>query len=128
LIPVLRPDLAPSLSDGSEVPYVAYPPDVFFGTIMTERILPQLGPGRVALPMAETALTLAALELAATGVAVAWVPETLARLGIAQGRVVDLSPVLPDCPLLVRALRLRGSRSQAEDVIWQQILALKGFD
>lgn len=128
LIPVLCPALAQPFLSGAgarDVPYVAYPPDVFFGRIMADRILPQFGPGLSGLPKAETALTIAALEMAAAGVAVAWVPETLARLGIDLGRVVDLSPVLPDCPLSVRALRLRGARGRAEDVIWDHLLALK---
>jgi DNA-binding transcriptional LysR family regulator len=92
---------------------------------MADRILPSLGPDSAALPKAETALTLAALEMAAAGVAVAWVPESLARIGIAQGRVADLSKILPSCDLTVRAVRLRGTRGQAEDIIWRHILALK---
>lgn len=131
LIPVLRPDLAAPLLSGAEamdVPYVAYPPDVFFGRIMTDRILPQIAPGKSALPKAETALTIAALEMAAAGVAVAWVPETLARLGVQLGRLTDLSPALPACPLSVRAIRLRGALGRAEVVIWDQLQALKVSD
>lgn len=122
LIPVLRADLA---LQGADVPYVAYPPDVFFGTIMADRILPHLGPGKVALPKAETALTIAALEMATAGVAVAWVPETLAQRDIALGRVIDLSPGLPSCPLTVQALRLRGARGASEEVVWNHILGLR---
>lgn len=128
LIPVLRSDLALKLGNGAakaEIPIVAYPKDVFFGRIMADRILPLLDPGRVALPKAETALTIAALEMAAAGVAVAWVPESLARIGIAQGRVSNLSEILPGCDLTVRAIRLRGARGLAEDIIWDHILALE---
>jgi DNA-binding transcriptional LysR family regulator len=128
LVPVLRPDLARALQNGAaitEIPFVAYPSNVFFGTVMADRILPLLPHSTVALPKAETALTIAALEMAAAGVAVAWVPASLARLGFTQGRVTDLSAVLPHCPLTVRAVRLRGARSPAEDVIWHQILALR---
>lgn len=128
LIPVLRSDLALTMRMGSakaEIPIVAYPKDVFFGTIMADRILPSLGPDCAVLPKAETALTLAALEMAAAGVAVAWVPKSLARVGIEQGRVADLSDILPCCDLTVHAVRLRGSRGHAEDIIWRHILALK---
>lgn len=126
LVPVLRPDEAELLVRGRppELPFVAYPPEVFFGKVMTERILPALHPGWLALPRAETALTMAALEMAAAGVAAAWVPETLARLGIAQGRIADLSAVLPSCALAVRALRLKGPRSPAESLIWDHITNL----
>jgi DNA-binding transcriptional LysR family regulator len=128
LIPVIRPDIAQAILAGdstAELPYVAYPREVFFGTIMTERILPSLGPRTLAVPRAETALTIAALEMAAAGVATAWVPETLAKLGISQQRVADLSPVLPDCALEVRAVRLKGTRGPAEDVVWDHLLALR---
>lgn len=130
LIPVLRPDLAAALlapADVAELPVVAYPADVFFGTIMADRILPALNPGTVALPRAETALTIAALEMAAAGVAVAWVPESLARPGILQGRVTDLSALLPSCALSVSALRVKGARAPAEDIVWDHILALRGL-
>lgn len=128
LIPVLRADLALGLADGTpkaEIPYVAYPSDVFFGKIMAERILPVLDPETVVLPKAETALTIAALAMAAAGIAVAWVPESLARTEIAHGRVSDLSRALPSCSLTVRAARLRGARGPAEDIIWENILALR---
>lgn len=126
LVPVLRPDRAAAIPKGAgELSYVAYPHEVFFGGIMAQRILPALDPGWIAVPRAETALTLAALEMAAAGVALAWVPAALARLGIAQGRIADLSDVLPSCPLSVRAVRLKGTRAPAEAVAWNYILALR---
>ena len=128
LIPILRPDLVPALlqmAAAVDLPYVAYPSGVFFGRIMAERILPALDARTTALPRAETALTFAALEMAVEGVAVAWVPASLARASIAQGWVADLSPVLPSCKLIIRAIRLRETRSPAEEVIWQHILALQ---
>lgn len=121
LIPVISAEHSAAVlaSDHSgEVPYVAYPPDVFFGSIMTERILPHLSQERSALPKAETALTNAALEMAAAGVAVGWVPESLARRDLLAGRLRDLSPQLPSCELTVRGVRLRGSPSHVESVIW----------
>ncbi|WP_333814162.1 LysR family transcriptional regulator [Tabrizicola sp.] len=127
LVPVLRSDLAREVMAGtvSELPFVAYPDDVFFGTIMAERVLPALAGRAVAQPKAETALTIAALELAAAGVATAWVPLTLARLALSQGRITDLSPVLPSCPLSIRAVRLKGARSPAEEVIWNHIFEIQ---
>ncbi len=127
LVPVLRTDLARPYLAGecpADVPYIAYPPDVFFGVVMAERILPLLGPGRGALPRAETALTHAALEMAAAGVAVAWVPETLARLDLRHERVADLSATLPSTPLTVRAVRLKGTPSHAEIVVWDHLRSI----
>jgi len=47
LIPVLHPGMAQGLLAGaalSELAYIAYPHEVFFGTILAERVLPALGP------------------------------------------------------------------------------------
>lgn len=107
-----------------ELPYVAYPGDVSFGKVMEGRILPQLPPHLTPVPMAETALTLAALEMATVGVAVAWVPQSLAAERLASGRLCDLSPSLPSCPLLVRAARLHGAAGPVEMAFWSRLLAL----
>lgn len=125
LIPVFKDSLAARLRDPSgevDIPYVAYPADVFFGKVMADRLLPLLPPNAMARPKAETALTIAALEIAAVGVAVAWVPKSLAAEGIAAGRIVDLSHVLPSCPLQVKAVRLQGSPSPAETALWTQLM------
>jgi DNA-binding transcriptional LysR family regulator len=130
LIPVLRSDLAEAFridAQSLDIPYVSYPKEVFFGTLMAERILPQLGPGRSALPKAETALTNAALEMAASGVAVGWVPESLAQVHLEAGRVSDLSQALPSCPLSVRGVRLKGSPSKAEAFIWDYLQRPEAF-
>ena len=128
LIPVLRPDLAQAIQTqaiSAELAYVAYPTEVFFGTVMAEHVLPALRPGTLAVPRAETALTMAALEMAAAGVATAWVPESLARLPIEQRRIADLSGVLPRAGLSVRAIRLKGAHGQTEAVVWDHILSLR---
>lgn len=130
LIPVLRSDLAQvfrASGPPGDIPYIAYPTDVFFGTVMAERILPNLGPGQTALPKAETALTNAALEMAAAGVAVAWVPQSLALRDLQSARIADLSTALPTTPLSIRAVRLKGSPSEAETVIWDYLASIESM-
>lgn len=127
LIPVLRADLAQGLrrtDQDVDIPYIAYPSDVFFGKVMAERILPQLPTTALALPRAETALTIAALEMATLGLAAAWVPQSLAAEAIADGKIADLSDILPGCPLQVKAIRLQGTPSAAEAALWSQLLRL----
>lgn len=129
LIPVFNAPLLRSLEkapDREDIPYVAYPADVFFGRVMEHRVLPFLDPGAHFTPKVETALTLAAVEMAAAGICVAWVPESLALDRIAMGRLVDLSSVLPGCDLQVNAMRLQGNASPAESVFWSQLLTLRG--
>lgn len=125
LIPVFAADQVHLIKAGQELPYIAYPPDVFFGEVTERKILPYLVDFPVIQPKAETALTLAALEMAALGVAVAWVPRSIVPDRIATGRLVDLSDRLPSCDLQVRALRLMGVPGAVEVAIWRQLSALQ---
>lgn len=128
LIPVIRRELAGQLLDGAgktELPIIAYPADVFLGRVMADRILPKLAAGIALLPRAETSLTIAALEMAAVGTAVAWVPRSLALPGISSGQTADLSGVLPSCQLTVRAMRLQATPSPAETAVWAQLSRMR---
>lgn len=106
-----------------EIPYVAYPVDVFLGRVMGRLIMPRLGGTIRLIPVAETALTLAALEMATAGIGVAWVPESLARDRIASGLVTDLSDVLHSSPLDIMAVRLSGMSGAVINAVWSEISA-----
>ena len=67
---------------------------------------------------------LAALEMAAGGVGVAWVPASVARPQIANARIVDMSHILPSCALLVKAVRLVGKPGPAETALWSQLIEM----
>ena len=124
LIPVCDTALAARLQTpmaDMEIPFIDYPADVFFGKVMASRIMPALGTSALMIPKAETALTLAALEMAASGVAVAWVPASVAGVHIANARIVEMSHILPSCGLLVRAVRLVGKPGPAETALWSQL-------
>lgn len=128
LIPVFALDIGPRLAaeqGAAEVAYVAYPNDVFFGQVMDQSILPLVMARAQPVPKAETALTLAALEMAVVGAAVAWVPASLAQERIAAGRLVDLSAVLPSCDLQVKAARLHGASGPVEMAFWARLLAMQ---
>jgi DNA-binding transcriptional LysR family regulator len=104
-----------------EVPYIAYPRDVFLGQTMERLVLPKFRSLTRPVASAETALTLAALEMAAVGVAVAWVPASLAQARIRSGELVDLSETLPACALEVTAARLVGNSGVVEEKVWDQL-------
>lgn len=126
LIPVCDAALAARLGTASaevEVPFIDYPADVFFGKVMA-RVTQVLDPSIMAISRAETALTLAALEMAASGVGVAWVPASVAQPHVDTGRVVDLADVLPSCALLIRAVRLASKPGPAETALWSRLIAL----
>lgn len=124
LIPVCSKELAQRL-DGSHadevLPYINYPADVFMGKVMTTKIIPAMDAELLAVPKVETALTLAALELAIGGVAIAWVPQLLARPRIASELIVDMSHCLPSCVLQIRAVRLFSNHGTAEEAIWSRL-------
>jgi DNA-binding transcriptional LysR family regulator len=126
LIPVIASfaaeDMAARFSAG-ELPFIAYPGEVFLGQVLDRLILPRLRPIARPVPKAETALTFAALEMAAVGVAVAWVPGSLARARIADGSLADLSATLPCHQLEVTAVRLFGDAAEVAKMVWSEILA-----
>lgn len=125
LIPVIATDAVARLhSDCSlgGLPYVAYPTDVFFGQVMEAKILPRLRSQFDASPKAETALTLASIEMATMGIGVAWVPESLARDRLNAGKLTDLSNSLPSCSLEVTAVRLIETTGRAETAVWEILL------
>ncbi|MEO1193832.1 MAG: LysR family transcriptional regulator [Pseudomonadota bacterium] len=100
------------------LPVIAYPDEVFLGVVMDRTVLPRMPAGTEAVPRAETALTLAALELATAGVGVAWVPKSLARRPLAAGEIHDLSDTLPSCDLSIAAFRLNDAPTEAGRLIW----------
>lgn len=124
LIPVLDAAGAEGLRTQSapvEIPYVAYPIEVFFGAMMGRAILPAMRDAAVLVPVAETALSLAAVEMATIGMAVAWVPESLAAARLRDGSLSDLSDLLPSCPLDIVATRLPGTPSPLAAAVWSKI-------
>ncbi|MGL4321501.1 MAG: LysR substrate-binding domain-containing protein, partial [Paracoccaceae bacterium] len=100
------------------VPMIEYPSDVFFGRVLASRIMPALENRLLPVAKAETALTLAALEMVAAGVGMAWVPASVARRQIESGRIVDMSAHLPSCELMVRAVRLGSKPSPTVSTLW----------
>ena len=124
LIPVYARDHLETLNQSyerGELPVIAYPADVFLGQVQRRVIFPRLTRvGRVR-PRLETALTLAALEFARTGFAIAWIPEPLARADITAGCLVDLSKTLPSIPMTLIAARLNDTGSSLVCDVWRRI-------
>lgn len=111
-----------------ELPFIAYPPDVFLGEVMDQIVLPAIQGASHMVPTVETELTLAALELAANGIGVAWVPATLARARIDAGDLADLSASLPYCDLDVTAVRLADQATPVEATVWEQLSRMEAPD
>jgi DNA-binding transcriptional LysR family regulator len=121
LVPVFSATDEGLLNDkfaSGQLPIIAYPNDVFLGQVMDRTILPRVRSLADAVPRVETALTLAALEFAASAIGVAWVPLSLARKELEAGSLHDLSRTLPSCELTITAARLYDETTKSEDLIW----------
>jgi DNA-binding transcriptional LysR family regulator len=70
---------------------------------------------------AETALTLAALELAKVGLGVAWLPLALVGECVAEGKLADLSHRLGTAEVEIVASRLKGAKSPSEALLWDRL-------
>ena len=119
LVPVCAPGMMAALEAG-QLDLIAYPPEVFLGAFM-EKILSEAAQRFVVEVRVETALTLAALQLAMAGVGVAWVPDAMAHVEIQRGGVVELSHMLPDAGVTLVATRLIGPKSELEEAIWAKL-------
>nr|WP_148639935.1 LysR family transcriptional regulator [Aureimonas sp. AU20] len=129
LVPVLargRVDWFLGCLSAGELPFVAYPADVFLGQAMERTVLARLRRDLRLEARVETALTFASCEMALAGVAPAWVPTSLARRPIEEGRLADLSDHLPSCDLEVIVARLLGPRSELEEQIWLELADRSG--
>ena len=81
LIPVLHAAALQGLSTDvalEAIAYVAYPSKVFFGDVLDRVVFRREGQAALPEPIAETALTIAALEMTRAGIGLAWVPKALA--------------------------------------------------
>lgn len=107
-----------------ELPIIAYPSNVFMGEVMIREIYPTIGIATILHKRTETALTLAALQLALAGVGVAWVPYSLAESDLSAGRLDLLSDILPESLFAIAVQRLEGHKSITEAVVWD---AIKNF-
>jgi DNA-binding transcriptional LysR family regulator len=104
-----------------ELPIIAYPSDVFMGKAMVREIYPLIGNAVLLHKRTETALTLAALQLALAGVGIAWIPHSLAESDLSAGRLHSLADILPESLFAISVQRLEGHKSAVEAVVWDAI-------
>jgi DNA-binding transcriptional LysR family regulator len=127
LVPVFArsnlPDLHAEIATG-RLPTITYPGDVFFGQMFNRLVLPSLDERLQIVSKAETALTLAALELAKVGLGVAWLPIALVAEPLNDKKLADLSDILGTAEIEIVASRLKGAKSQSETMVWDRLRAM----
>ncbi len=120
LIPVCAPRLRADAS-GAAVPIISYPADVFLGQVMTRMIFPRLPHGVTSIPIAETALTLAMLQLAVSEIGIAWLPSSLVEKPLADGDLIRVDDALPTQTLNIKMVRMRATQMAQSETIWQDL-------
>ena len=120
LIPVCAPSLRDRASCAA-IPIIAYPANVFLGQVFTQMISTRLPIGTGTMPIAETALTLAMLQLALSEIGVAWLPFSLVAQSLSQGDLVRIDDTLPAQTLDIKMVRLRATQTERSESIWQYL-------
>lgn len=120
LIPVCTPTLRKDTS-ATVIPIISYPADVFLGQVFARMISPDLPNGVTTLSVAETALTLAMLQLALSEIGVAWLPYSLVAQYLGNGDLVRVDDMLPAQTLNIKMVRLRETQTERSEAIWQNL-------
>ncbi|MEM9634628.1 MAG: LysR family transcriptional regulator [Pseudomonadota bacterium] len=124
LIPVYAADRIDDLRKrlgAGELEIIAYPPDVFLGMSMNKYVLPGIESKTPVTVVAETALTLAAMQMARAGIGVAWVPEALVSADVSEGRLRDLSDTFDDLKMQIVGKRRLDNVQDLHAPIWEEL-------
>jgi len=124
LIPVCSAKVRRAIANG-DLPIIAYPSEVFLGKLLETHIFPSIQESFRIDARVETALTVAALQLAACDIGVAWVPETMLVQLPTASTVTAVDDLLPSTQIAVTAMRLIGKKSNVEDQVWATIRDLR---
>ncbi|MGI3169096.1 LysR family transcriptional regulator [Pseudooceanicola sp. C21-150M6] len=120
LIPVGRSSLRDRISDG-DLSVIAYPSDVFLGKLMDTNVTPHIDQRWRKEVKVETALTVAAMQLAAAGVGIAWIPASMIKNTNNSSELTSFSDILPTPRIATVATRLIGKKAEAETAIWAKL-------
>jgi DNA-binding transcriptional LysR family regulator len=126
LIPVygecFSDSLTKRLADG-DLRIIGYPADVFLGAALNRHILPALEARCSISVVTETGLSTAAMQLAQSGLGVAWVPAALAKPDLLRGDLINLQSELGCIEMDIVAQRWAGTSNQATVDAWTRLLA-----
>jgi DNA-binding transcriptional LysR family regulator len=126
LIPVLgsthEHDLTQRLQNGV-LRIIGYPADVFLGAALNRHILPALeGRCKVSV-VTETGLSTAAMQLAQSGLGVAWVPAALAQPDLLRGDLINLQDDLGFIQMDIVAQRWAATSNLATLEAWTRLVS-----
>lgn len=123
LLPVTTPAYLAE-HERAETRLISYPSEVFLGQVFAQSIAPRLPEMPIPVTVAETALTLAVLQLVLSDLGLAWLPQSLVEDALSEGKLVRLDDTLPSQRLLIRMVRLSGSQAGEKEQLWQDLTKL----
>jgi len=125
LIPVCGATFADDLMQdfaAGRLRVIGYPSDVFLGAAVSRHVLSALkGQCQISI-ITETGLSTAALQLAQSGLGVAWVPSALASSAIDRGELVDLEAQLGSVAMDLVAQRWATASNAATLDAWTRLI------
>lgn len=125
LIPVFgkafEKELSLQLARG-ELRMIGYPADVFLGAALNRYVLPLLSGQHSVSVVTETGLSTAALQLARSGLGVAWVPMALAAPDIDRGDLIPLEHQLGSVAMEIVAQRWATTGNLATLDTWTRLI------
>ncbi len=126
LIPVYGKAFAPSVIErisNGDLCIIGYPADVFLGAALNRHILPTLESRCSVSVVTETGLSTAAMQLAQSGLGVAWVPAALAKPDLLRGDLINLQGELGCIEMDIVAQRWAGTSNQATLDAWTRLVS-----
>ncbi|MCR9109655.1 LysR family transcriptional regulator [Marivita sp. XM-24bin2] len=100
---------------------IGYPIDVFLGAALARYVLPSLAGACRINVMTETGLSTAALQLAQSGLGVAWVPAALAQPDLIRGDLTSLEDHLEWIEMDIVAQRWASTSNPATRDSWKRL-------
>lgn len=117
LIPVAAPALV--AAGGAHYPLVGFPTESFFGRLVQTDCIPASMESGVEFDLVfETALSESARALALEGTGLAWLPASLVRRDLEDGRLARV-PHLPAVPMQVVLIMNRANQKKVLRSIWE---------
>jgi DNA-binding transcriptional LysR family regulator len=104
---------------------IGYPADVFLGSAVRRHVFPRLSDRCDITIVTETGLSTAALQLAQSGLGVAWVPGALAQPPLTRGDLADLSKDLGTVAMDLVAHCWTNPMSPAITDAWLRLTAIE---
>lgn len=113
------PEMRARIAAAETIPVIASPDGSFLGDVQRDGVFGQrIGRFR---PRVISTMTPGVVAMAQAGLGVAWTPQSFAADGIADGRLADLSDVLPTESVSMVMLRARGAQSAFAQAGWKAL-------